>query len=159
MHDVVGLADAVGAVDGLGFSGRVPPRVEQEAVVGFDEVQSESADLEAYQENRCGPILEPLDYLGTVAGSPIEVAVVDSLDVEAIALPAQLGSASKDFRHVGGGGGGAGGARWAGIVEVPATATTSAATCLQFACIGQLYSPTLTVQVSSASLVSSTVVV
>ena len=51
-HDVAGLADAVGAVDGLGLGGRVPPRVEQEAVVGLGEVQAEAAGLEADQEDR-----------------------------------------------------------------------------------------------------------
>jgi hypothetical protein len=40
------LADAVGAVGGLIFDGGVPPRVEQEDVVGGGEVEAGAAGLE-----------------------------------------------------------------------------------------------------------------
>ena len=45
-----GLADAVRAVDGLRLHRRVPPRVEEEDVLGGREVQAEPAGLEADQE-------------------------------------------------------------------------------------------------------------
>src|SRR5687768_1369521 len=44
---VLGLADAVGAVDRLGLDGRVPPRVEEEDVLGGGEVEAQPAGLEA----------------------------------------------------------------------------------------------------------------
>ena len=57
-----GLADAVRAVDGLGLDGRVPPRVEEEDVVGRGQVEAEPAGLEADQEERAvGVGLEALD--------------------------------------------------------------------------------------------------
>ena len=51
-EDVLGLADAVRAVDGLGLDGRVPPRVEQVDVFGRGQVQAQAAGLEADQEER-----------------------------------------------------------------------------------------------------------
>src|ERR1017187_9605115 len=44
-HHVPGLADPVRPVDCLGFGCRVPPRIEQEAVVGLSEVQPEPPAL------------------------------------------------------------------------------------------------------------------
>src|SRR5260370_221328 len=74
---------------GLGLGGRIPPRVEQKAVVGLGEVQPEPTGLEADQENRCVPLLESLNHGCTVTGSPVEIAVGDSLCVESIADPAE----------------------------------------------------------------------
>ena len=50
--DRAGLPDAVRAVDGLGLGGGVPPRVEEEDVVGLGEVEPEAAGLEADEEDR-----------------------------------------------------------------------------------------------------------
>ena len=76
---MLGLADAVRAVDGLGLDGRVPPGVEQEDVVGGGQVQAEAAGLEADQEDRAvGVVLEPLDPAGAVAGAAVEVLVGDA---------------------------------------------------------------------------------
>ena len=44
------LADAVGAVGGLVFDGRVPPRVHVDHVVGGGQVEAQAAGLEADQE-------------------------------------------------------------------------------------------------------------
>ena len=61
-EDLLGLADAVGAVDGLRLDGGVPPGVEQVDVVGGGQVQAEAAGLEADQEERAvGVGLEALD--------------------------------------------------------------------------------------------------
>ena len=49
-EDVADLADAVGAVDGLGFDGGVPPGVEEEDVVGAGEVEAEAAGFEGDEE-------------------------------------------------------------------------------------------------------------
>ena len=49
---MLGLADPVRAVDGLGLDGGVPPRVEQVDVFGGRQVQAEAAGLEADQEDR-----------------------------------------------------------------------------------------------------------
>ena len=51
-EDVLGLADPVRAVDGLGFDGGVPPGVEQVDIFGGGQVQAEAAGLEADQEDR-----------------------------------------------------------------------------------------------------------
>ena len=75
---MLGLADAVGAVDGLGLDGRVPPGVEQVNVLGGGQVQAEAAGFEADQEDRAvGVGLEPLDLGGAVAGAAVEVFVDD----------------------------------------------------------------------------------
>ena len=50
-EDVLGLADAVRAVDGLGLDGGVPPGVEQVDVFGGGQVQAQAAGLEADQED------------------------------------------------------------------------------------------------------------
>ena len=75
-EDVLGLADPVRAVDGLGLDGGVPPGVEQVDVFGGGQVQAEAAGLEADQEDAgLGVVLEPLDPLGAVAGPAVEVLV------------------------------------------------------------------------------------
>ena len=62
--DGFSLADAVSAVDGLAFDGRVPPGVEDEDVIGFGEGQAGTGGLKA-QEKHLGlvRILELLDQL------------------------------------------------------------------------------------------------
>ncbi len=85
-EDVLRLADAVRAVDGLGLDGGVPPGVEQEDVLGGRQVQAEAAGLQADQEERAvGVVLEPLDPLGAVAGPAVEVFVGEPLGVEPVA--------------------------------------------------------------------------
>ena len=79
-EDVLGLADPVRAVDGLGLDGRVPPGVEQVDVLGGGQVQAQAAGLEADQEDRALRVgLEPLDLRGAVAGPAVEVFVGDPL--------------------------------------------------------------------------------
>ena len=46
------LPDAVRAVDRLGLDGRVPPRIEQEHVLGRGQVEAEAAGLQADEEER-----------------------------------------------------------------------------------------------------------
>ena len=53
-----GLADAVGAIDGLRLGRGVPPRVEQEAVVGFGEVEPEPAALRLIRNTGAVPSLK-----------------------------------------------------------------------------------------------------
>ena len=85
-EDVLGLADPVRAVDGLGLDGRVPPGVEQVDVFGRGQVQAQAAGLEADQEDRAVGIgLEPLDLGGAVAGPAVEVFVGDLLLLEPLA--------------------------------------------------------------------------
>ena len=63
------LTDAVGAVDGLGFDGGVPPGVVKDDVAGGGEVESGAGGAEAQQENagiRVG--LEGVDDVLTVFG-------------------------------------------------------------------------------------------
>ena len=55
------LADAVGAVGGLGLDGRVPPAVEVEDVAGTREVQARAARLEGQDEEPGLPRFEALD--------------------------------------------------------------------------------------------------
>ena len=45
-NDFVGLADAVGAVNGLAFDGGVPPGIEEDHIVGGGEVEAEAAGFE-----------------------------------------------------------------------------------------------------------------
>lgn len=48
------LTDAVGAIDRLRLGRRIPPWVQQEAVVGLGEVEAKAAGLQADQEQRIG---------------------------------------------------------------------------------------------------------
>ena len=67
---MLGLADPVRAVDGLGLDGRVPPGVEQVDIFGGGQVQAQAAGLEADQEDRAvGVGLEPLDLRRRGCGS------------------------------------------------------------------------------------------
>src|SRR5207253_1856869 len=55
------LSDAMRAVDGLGFDGGVPPRVQQKYVLGSREVQAEASRFQADEEQRAAVVLEPFD--------------------------------------------------------------------------------------------------
>ena len=78
-EDVPRLADAVRAVDRLRFDGRIPPRIEQEDVVGGGEVQAEAAGLQADQEHAAVRVgLKPLDARFAVARLAVEVLVGDA---------------------------------------------------------------------------------
>jgi hypothetical protein len=57
---------------------------------GLGEVEPEPTGFEADQQNRCVSFLEPPNHGGTVTGSPVEIAVVDTLDVAAIAETLRL---------------------------------------------------------------------
>ena len=76
-HHLLRLADAMRPVDGLRLARRVPPRVEQEHVVGLGQVQPESARLQADQEHGCLARAEPRDLRVAAAGRrrPVEVRV------------------------------------------------------------------------------------
>ncbi len=83
---MLGLADAVRAVDGLGLDGRVPPGIEQVNIFGSGQVKSQAAGLEADQEDRAvGVGLEPLDLGGAVAGPAVEIFIGDLFLVEPLA--------------------------------------------------------------------------
>jgi hypothetical protein len=63
----------VGAVDGLGLGGRVPPGVEEEDVLGGGKVEAEAAGLEADQEELAVVVfLEAPDARFAVAGAAVE---------------------------------------------------------------------------------------
>ncbi len=81
-HDVAGLPDAVGTVDGLRLRRGIPPWVEQETVVRFHQIQAESAGLEADEKHRCRSGLEFLEYFSAFAGLAVQIQVVDSGGVE-----------------------------------------------------------------------------
>src|SRR5579859_4001961 len=77
-HDGAGLSYAVYPVHGLGFGGRVPPGVKQDAVVSLGEVEAEPTGFEADQEHRRCAVLERTDRVSPVAGRPIEIATLDT---------------------------------------------------------------------------------
>ena len=84
-HQAIGehrfvLADAVRTVDRLGFGRRVPPRVENEDIVGGGEVESDPPSFEADEEHLAVRIgLETFDAIIAVAGLTIEVFVGNAL--------------------------------------------------------------------------------
>jgi hypothetical protein len=85
-EDGPGLADAVGAVDGLGLDGGVPPRIEQVDVVGGGQVEPQPSRFQADQEEpgvRIG--LEGFHPLAAVAGAAVEILIGDPLTVELLA--------------------------------------------------------------------------
>ena len=63
----------MGPVDGLGLGGGVPPRVEQDAVVGLGQVEPKPAGLQADQEDLGVALPELLDGSLAVLGRSIEV--------------------------------------------------------------------------------------
>ena len=100
--DSPGLADAVGAVDGLLLDGGVPPGVEEEDVVGGGEVEAEAAGFEADEEELAVVvILEVFDAGGTVAGFAVEVFVADFFFVQMSAEDGEhAGELGEDERFV-----------------------------------------------------------
>ena len=75
-EDLAGLADAVGAVDGLRFDRGVPPGIEQEDVIGRGQIQAEAAGFQADEEQLAVRIvLELLDARLAIAGFAVEVFV------------------------------------------------------------------------------------
>ena len=124
-HDLLGLPDPVGAVHGLVLGGGVPPRVQEEAVVGLREVDAEAAGLKAHQEHRGLPAAERVEGRGAVPGAAVQVGVGDpglvqppGHDLEearelaehqgAVALLQQLGELLEEDVQLGGGRGGLG---------------------------------------------------
>ena len=78
------LADAVAAVDCLVFYRRVPPRVNDEDVVGFGQVQAGAARFGADEEDAHGVVgLEVFDFGFAVARLPVKVFVGDVFGVKA----------------------------------------------------------------------------
>ena len=79
------LADAMGAIGGLLFDRRVPPRIEMDDVVGSGQVDADATGLEAEQEHlalaalKCGHRFIAC-FLRRAA---IEILVVDAFLVEA----------------------------------------------------------------------------
>ena len=67
------LPDAVRPVDGLRLGGRIPPRVEDEDVVGLRQRQAEPTSLEADQERRRITVAEAPDDRGPVRRRAVEV--------------------------------------------------------------------------------------
>ena len=91
--DDAGLADAVGAVDGLGFDGGIPPGFDEDNVVGGGEVQAVAAGLEADEEDAPRGIgLERGHLSGAVARGAVEVAEGDIF---------RFKPASDEFQHTG----------------------------------------------------------
>src|SRR5690606_7074684 len=76
--DGAGLADAVAAVDGLGFDGGVPPRVEEEDIARGGEVEAGAAGFEADQKHRSvGVVAEAGNAFGAVLGAAVEADPAD----------------------------------------------------------------------------------
>ena len=67
-EDGFGLADAIGAVGGLGFGGGVPPGVVVDDGVGGGEVESGAAGLEGDEEDGDVVVLKLVDEAAAVLG-------------------------------------------------------------------------------------------
>ena len=75
-EDGAGLADAVRAVNGLGFDGRVPPGVEEIVVIGRGEVQPGAVGFQAEKEDGAiGIGMEVLHALLAVVGGAVEAGL------------------------------------------------------------------------------------
>lgn len=83
-EDGAGLADAVGAVNRLGFDGGVPPGVEEIDVIGGGEIEAGAAGFQAKQEDGAiGIGLEMLDTFLTIRGGAVEILVLQARLIEA----------------------------------------------------------------------------
>src|SRR5207249_4590089 len=84
------LADAVGAVDRLGFHRRVPPWIEQENVFGGSQVQTQAACFEADEkELAVGIVLKALDLGAPVACLAVEIIVGNAFAVKPLSQDGQ----------------------------------------------------------------------
>jgi len=82
-ENLAGLADAVSAVDGLGFYGGVPPGIEEEDVLRGRQIQTKAAGFETDEKQLAVLIgLESIDALLAVAGFAVEVFVDGALIVQ-----------------------------------------------------------------------------
>ncbi len=100
-HDVSRLPDAVSAIDRLCFGGWVPPGIEDEAVVGLGEIETEATSLEADQKDGHCARLELLQDFTAIARRTVEVAVGDALCVESGAhRTEESGELTEDQRTV-----------------------------------------------------------
>lgn len=86
-HDVVVLADAVGAIDCLVFSSRVPPGVKQEDIISFSEGETEASGLEGDEEHRGAVLPESPDGLRAVPGGAVKIGKADSSLLETLRDP------------------------------------------------------------------------
>ena len=86
------LPDAVRAVDRLRLDGRVPPRVEQEHVLGGGEVQAEAAGLQADEKQRAVRRSGTVDARLSVPRLSVEVLVGQPRLVEPRAQEARAAS-------------------------------------------------------------------
>jgi len=78
-HHGTSLADAVRAIGRLILDGRVPPRVEQENVIGGGEVEPGPAGLERDQHHRrAGVVLEAAHHPSAVPGRAVEPDEIDA---------------------------------------------------------------------------------
>jgi hypothetical protein len=83
-EDIAGLADAVGAVDGLSLNGGVPPGIEEEDISGGGQIEAKAAGTEADEEELAGGVvLEALDTCLAVAGGAVEIFIGEAGFVEA----------------------------------------------------------------------------
>jgi hypothetical protein len=74
--DGAGLADAMGAVDGLGFDGGVPPGVVEDDVAGGGEIEAGAGGAEAEEEHGgVGIVLEALTTSWRFLVSPVRMWV------------------------------------------------------------------------------------
>lgn len=78
------LTDAMGAVHGLGFDGRVPPGIVKDDGIGGGQVESRSAGLEADEEQGHFKVLELSHGCGAVVGIAGEEEVREMEGVEAL---------------------------------------------------------------------------
>ena len=78
------LADAVGAVGGLGFGGGVPPGVVVDDGVGGGEVEAGAAGFEGDEEERDFAGLEVFDEFAAVFGGAGEFEVADFFSDEVV---------------------------------------------------------------------------
>src|SRR6056297_1919119 len=76
------LADSVGAIGGLVFDGRIPPRVVVDDSVGLDQVQPHAAGLEAEQEQGDFAVAKALDGLVALASLAGQLGVSDAALVQ-----------------------------------------------------------------------------
>src|SRR5207244_4510920 len=82
-ENVLGLPDAMRAVNRLRLDGRVPPGIEQEDVVGTGQVQADAARLKADQEELAGWIRLKLFHARlAIARFAVQVRIANLLLVQ-----------------------------------------------------------------------------
>lgn len=86
------LTNAVGAVAGLVFDGRIPPRIQMNHIVGSGEVEAQSSGFQTDEKQRLRARLKLTNQSVALygAGAAVQIEIVDAQAVEFLTDECQM---------------------------------------------------------------------